>query len=71
MSAPVQVLIALFGLIVSAQTRVTVPVLGAVPVLGLIALALVLALAALVLWLARVLLRDGLSLRPRPVRSTP
>jgi hypothetical protein len=65
MSAPVQVLVALFGLIVSAQTRVTVPVLGPVPVLGIAALAVALALAAVVLILLRLLLRDARLARAR------
>jgi hypothetical protein len=68
-SAPVQLMLALVGLIVSARTCVTVTVAGApvsVPVLWLVALALVLALAALVLFLLRSILRDGgLLLRPR------
>jgi len=65
MTAPVQVVIAFLGLLVSAQTRV--PVAGhQVPVLALAALAVVLALAALVLWVARLLVRDGFRLSPHP-----
>ena len=56
------------GLLVSAHTRVTVPVLGPTPVLGLIALAVVLALAAAVLYLLRSMARDGWpGWRPRTV----
>jgi len=69
MSAPAWIVIAFLGLLVSARTRVTVPLLGATPVLGLIALAVVLALAAAVLWLLRSMARDGWpGLRPRTVR---
>lgn len=67
MSAPVQLALALLGLIISARTRFTLTVHGAavsVPLLWLVAAVLVLALAALVLVLARLLLRDGLRLRP-------
>jgi len=67
MSAPVQLLLAFLALLVSARTRVTVPVLGPTPVLGLVALAVVLAIAAAVLYLLRSLVRDGLMLRPRTV----
>jgi hypothetical protein len=67
MSALAQVVIALLGLIVSAQTRVTV--LGhSVPVLWLVALSITLALAAAVLVLLRSMARDGwLWFRPRVV----
>jgi hypothetical protein len=69
-SAPVQLALALLGLIVSARIRLSAVVLGqpvSVPLLGLVAAILVLALAATVLWLLRSILRDGLRLRPRPV----
>ena len=60
--------VSLAGLLVSAHVTVNLPVLGAVPVLGLVALALVLAGAAAVLWIARLIVRDGgLRLRPRMV----
>ncbi len=59
--------ISLAAMLVSAHTRVNLPVLGTTPVLGLVVLAFVLALAAIVLVLARLLLRDGLRLRPRMV----
>jgi len=60
--------VTLAGLIVSAHTRVNLPVLGPTPVLGVIALAVVLALAVLLLWVARLIARDGgLRLRPRMV----
>ena len=56
------------GLLVSAHTRVNLPVLGPAPVLGVVALAVVLALAVAVLYLLRSVLRDGgLRFRPRVV----
>ncbi len=72
MSAPVQLALALLGLIVSARTRLTMTMHGAavsVPVLWLVAAALVLAIAAVVLWLLRAAARDGgfWRLRPKPV----
>jgi hypothetical protein len=58
--------LAFLGLIVSARTRVTVPLFGPTPVLGLVAVAVVLALAATVLFLLRSMARDGWpGLRPR------
>lgn len=59
--------LAFLGLVVAARTRLTMTVLGSpvsVPVLWLVAAILVLTLAAVVLVLARLLLRDGLRLRP-------
>lgn len=68
MSAAVQLAIAFAALLVSARTRVTVPMLGSTPVLGVIALAVTLALAVAVLVLVRSIVRDGgLRLRPRMV----
>lgn len=65
MSALVQIVIAFAGLLVSAQTRVSVAG-HQVPVLALLALALILALAAVVLWLLRSISLDGgLQLRPK------
>ena len=62
--------ITLAGLLVSAHTRVNLPVLGPTPVLGIVALAVVLALAAAVLLLVRSIARDcGLRLRPRMVTT--
>jgi len=64
--------LALLGLIVSARTRLNAVVVGqpvSVPVLWLVFAAVVLALAALVLVLARLLVRDGLRLRPRVVTT--
>jgi hypothetical protein len=55
------------GLVVSAHTRVNLPVLGPTPVLAVIALAVLLAMAALLLWVVRLIARDGLRLRPRMV----
>jgi hypothetical protein len=65
-------LLVLAGLIVSAKTRVNATVLGqpvSVPVLGIVFTAVVLLLAALVLVLLRLLIRDGLRLRPRMVNT--
>ena len=68
MSAPVQIVIAFLALVVSARTRVTVPLFGPTPVLGLIAAAVVLTAAAAVLFLLRSMARDGWpGLRPRTV----
>ena len=64
--------LAFLGLVVAARTRLTMTVLGSpvsVPVLWLVAAILMLALAALALWLARLLLRDGLLLRSRMVAT--
>jgi len=74
MSGPVQIVLVLLGLVVSARTPLTVTVLGqaaSVPVLWLVAAAVVLALAALVLWLVRSAVRDGgfLRLYPRMVST--
>jgi hypothetical protein len=55
------------GLVVSAHTRVNLPVLGPTPVLGVIALTVALAMAAVLLQLVRLIARDGLRLRPRMV----
>jgi hypothetical protein len=54
------------GLVVSAHTRVNLPVLGPTPVLGVIVLAMVLAFAVAVLLIARALLEDW---RPRTAAS--
>ena len=60
--------VSLAGLLVSAHVTVNLPVLGPVPVLGLVALAFVLAGAAALLWVVRLIVRDGgLRLRPRMV----
>jgi hypothetical protein len=59
--------LALLALVVSARTRLTATVLGqpvSCPVLWLIAAIMVLLLAAAVLILLRLLIRDGLHLRP-------
>ena len=58
------------GVIVSAVTKLHAVVLGrpvTVPALWLVALAVVLALAIMLLWLIRVMVRDGLRLRPAMV----
>lgn len=73
MTAPVQLLLVVIGLVVSARTRLTAVIFGqpvVIPVLWLAAAVLVLALAALVLVLARLLLEDGLRLRPRMVTAS-
>jgi hypothetical protein len=70
MTAPVQIVLAFLALVVSARTRVTGVLLGqpvSVPVIGIVALAVALALAVAVLVLLRLLVRDGLRLRPRTV----
>jgi hypothetical protein len=70
MTAPLSLLLALAGLVVSAKIRLSGVVLGqpvSAPLLGLILVVLVLALTAAVLWLARSLIRDGLQLRPKVV----
>lgn len=72
MIAPLSVVLTFLGIVVSAQTRLNAVVLGqpvSVPVLWLVFAAVVLALATLVLVLARLLLRDGLRLRPRMVAT--
>jgi hypothetical protein len=72
MTAPVSLLLALAGLILSARVRLSAIIFGqpvSVPVLWLIAAALVLALAAVVLVLLRLLLQDGLRLRPVVVNT--
>jgi hypothetical protein len=68
MTAAVQLVLAFLALVVSAKTRVSGIVLGqpvSVSVLGIVAVAVGLALAAVVLVLLRLLVRDGLRLRPR------
>lgn len=70
MTAPVSLLLALLGLVVSARIRLTAVIFGqpmSVPVLGLVAVVVVLVLAVMLLWLLRSILRDGLRLRPRMV----
>ena len=70
MTAPVSLLLALLGLVVSARIRLSAVIFGqpvSVPVLGLVAVVVVLVLAVMILWLLRALLRDGLHLRPRMV----
>ncbi len=61
-----RLLVTLAGLVMSARTVVRVPALGPVPVLRLAALAVVLALAVTLAAVARLLVRDGLRLRPVP-----
>lgn len=69
MTIPVQLVIAVLGLIAAARARLSGVVLGQpvnVPVLLIVAAVVVLVLAAVVLWIARILVRDGLRLRPVP-----
>lgn len=61
--------VSLAGLLVSAHVTVNLPVLGPTPVLGVVALAVVLTAAGGVLCVARMLLRDGVRLRPRMVTA--
>jgi len=70
MTAPVSLVLALLGLFVLARIRLTAVIFGrllSVSLLDLAVVVLVLVLAAMVLWLARLLIRDGLQLRPRVV----
>lgn len=72
MSAPVPFVLVLLGLILSARIRLSGVILGqpvSVPLLGIAAAAIVLILAAVVLVLLRLLLRDGLRLRPVVVNT--
>jgi len=65
--APLSFLLAFLGIVVSAQTRLNAVVLGqpvSIPVLWLVFAVLVLAVFAVVLVLLRLLIRDGLRLRP-------
>jgi hypothetical protein len=67
MTAPLSLVLVLLGLVASARIRLSGVILGqpvSIPVLGLIFATVVLLLAALVLILLRLLLRDGLGLRP-------
>ena len=67
MGAPVPAVILLIGLFVSAHCRLNAVIFGqpvSVPVLWLVAAAITLALAAFVLILIRLMLREGLRLRP-------
>ena len=71
---PLMLVLALAGLLVSAQARLNAVILGRpvqAPVPGIVALGVVLALMALVLWLIRSAVRDGgfLRLRPRVVTT--
>jgi hypothetical protein len=72
MTAPLSLVFILLGLVVSARIRLNAVVLGqpvSVPLLGVVIVVLVLLLAALVLVLLRLLIRDGLRLRPRMVTT--
>jgi hypothetical protein len=72
MNAPVSLLVAFVGLLVSARIRLSGVIFGrpvSVPLLGLVGVVLVLVLTAIILWLLRSLLRDGLRLKPRPVMT--
>ena len=72
MTAPVQILLVIIGVAVSAQARLNATVLGqhfSVPVLGLIFAVLILGLAVVALLLARTLVREFR--RPRPGWANP
>jgi hypothetical protein len=72
MTAPLSLLLALIGLVVSARVRLGVVIFGrpvSVPLLGLVLVVLVLVLTAIVLALARSLIREGLCLRPKVART--
>lgn len=67
MTAPAWVVLVVLGLVVSANTKLHAVIAGqpvAIPALWLAFAILVLLLAVLVLVLLRLLLRDGLRLRP-------
>jgi hypothetical protein len=67
MTIPLPAVLAIIGLIVSANTKMHAVIAGmpvTVPVLWLLAAAMVLGLTAAVLFLIRTILRDGLRVRP-------
>jgi len=67
MTAPVSLVLVLLGLVASARIRLSGVIFGqpvSVPLLWLVFAAVVLILAAIVLVLLRLLLREGLRLRP-------
>jgi len=71
-TTPLSLLFALVALVVCARIRLSGVILGqpvSVPALLLVAAVLVLVLAVLVLVLLRLLLCDGLRLRPVVVRT--
>jgi hypothetical protein len=70
MTAPLSLILAFSGLFISARIRLNAVILGqpvSIPWLGVIAAVILFLLAALVLVLLRLLLRDGLRLRPTAV----
>jgi hypothetical protein len=72
MTAPLSLILAFAGLFISARIRLSGVIFGqpvSVPVLWLVFAAVVLALVALVLILLRLLIRDGLGLRPVKVNT--
>jgi hypothetical protein len=72
MTAQVSLVLVLLGLVASARIRFNGVVFGqpvSVPLLWLVFAAVVLILAAIVLVLLRLLLRDGLRLRPVVVNT--
>ena len=70
MTAPVQLVLAFLGLLVSARTRVNLPVLGPATMLSVVGVALALAVLGVVLAVIQGGRRDGwLRLGPRPVTS--
>jgi hypothetical protein len=72
MTAPVSLVLVLLGLVASARIRLNAVIFGlpvSVTLLGIVIVVLVLLLTALVLILLRLLLRDGLRLRPVVVNT--
>jgi len=72
MTVPLSFVSIVLGLVVSASTRLNAVILGqpvSIPVLGIIAVAVALVALAAVLFLLRLLVCDGLRLRPRMVAA--
>lgn len=70
MTTPLSLVFILLGLVASARIRLSGVILGqpvSVPLLGIVAAIVLLAVTALVLVLLRLLLAEGLRLRPRVV----
>ena len=68
MTTPISLVLVVIGLVVSARIRLSAVIFGqpvSVSVLELVIAVLVLALTAMVLWLARLVIQDGLRSRPR------
>jgi hypothetical protein len=70
MTVPVSILLAFIAALVCARIRLSGVIFGqpvSIPLLGLVFMVMILVLTAIVLWLLRLILRDGLGLRPRVV----